>query len=91
MGDAADSAIAYILRRHENTRKRRKPTFQSRTGKGVWRTADGDVILMSDMTVAHLKAAIRECDARENSGKKKDLEKALENKTSEFFSPLDGL
>lgn len=68
-----------------------KRPFQSRTGRGMWRTAGGSVVPMAGMDVAHLRAAIRECEARENPGKKADLETALENKTRAFFSPLDDL
>lgn len=86
MGEHADDIIDQIID-GEWLPRRRNVTYQSGAGKGVWRTASGPVLRMSDMSVAHLQAAIAECERRGNSGKKADLEKALRGKVNEFFTP----
>lgn len=51
---------------------RRRP--QRGTGDFMWRTADGDVVNMYDMSAEHRENAMNLCRRRGNSGKLAQLE-----------------
>jgi len=82
MGDAADSALEYFWTMPFPSRKRRR-TFQSGTGAGMWRISGGEIIRMRDMTEEHIQAAIKICEQNGNSGKKKDLLAELKRRSKQ--------
>jgi hypothetical protein len=80
MGDAADSALAHFWGYSYGGKPQRKPTFQSGSGSGFWRTASGERIAMTEMTDAHLANALRKCEETGNTGKAKDLRREIERR-----------
>jgi hypothetical protein len=80
MGDAADNALEYFMNNGIGFGwggKSRRPTFQSGSGAGMWRTRDGSVIAMKDMSSTHLQNALQKCLETGNSGKAKDIRAEL--------------
>ncbi len=88
MGEEADYIVDRMIDGWFNSGRSRRPvSFQSGSGKGHWRCANGNVVAMADMSVAHLEAALAVCKARNNTGKAADLEAALAKKVAAFFTP----
>lgn len=79
MGEIADQIIDEILSR-ECAPRPRKGGFQSGAGKGMWRTIDGTIIAMADMTDTHLTNALNMCIRRNNPGKAQELRKEIKRR-----------
>lgn len=63
--------------------KAKRKSFQRGAGDYCWRQKGGKVISMHDMTVRHLKNAIRICELTHNSGKADQLQEVLAEKEIE--------
>lgn len=78
MGDAAEAALDYWMNRHGLFGKPpRKRSFQKGSGRGKWRTAEGQVLDMKDMSDRHIENALRLCESRGNTGKADDFREEL--------------
>ena len=88
MGEMADDYVDRMIGGWFNPRHARAkpPSFQSGAGRRKWRRADGTVVRMETMTIAHLEAARRVCEAKGNTGKAADLEAVLAEKIADMFS-----
>lgn len=89
MGEYADDIVASFIGQWFNTRRPRRATYQSGAGEGKWRDGDGRVRDMDRMSVGHLRAALKVCEARGSAGKADQLRKAIEKKIITHFKPVD--
>ncbi len=86
MGEMADCFVERMIWGGSSLRRRRLRGFQSGVGARKWRRADGSVVDMASMTVAHLEAALKIAEARNNTGKAADIEAVLAEKIASMFS-----
>lgn len=83
MGDAADSALEYAMNHGIGFGwggKLRRRSYQSGSGAGQWRTAQGVVLKMSEMTEDHIRNALALCESRGNTAKAADFRKELKHR-----------
>jgi len=84
MGEHADDIINRMIDGSFGWGNRRpRKTFQSGSGNYKWKTANGHVIDMKDMSTRHLRNCIRMCESNGNTGKGDQLKEVLEIREAE--------
>jgi hypothetical protein len=78
MGDIADQLIDQMICGNSRTYppKKRK-NFQSGSGNFHWRQADGRAVSMRDMSIDHLRNALKLCGRTNNNGKAQQLRQVI--------------
>ncbi len=80
MGEEADYIIDKMIDSwddHSDYHYKKPKNFQSGTGHYMWKQADGTVIPMHTMSLAHIDNAIKICRQKKNTAKEKELFQTL--------------
>jgi hypothetical protein len=81
MGEHADDIIDSMMDSWDNfSDYRRIPNFQKGVGNYMWRQGNLEIIDMHNMSNDHLANAIKICEKRRNTAKKKQLEEVLRDR-----------
>jgi len=93
MGEIADYYVEQMIGESFRSYRPRPKSkgFQSGVGFLRWKTADGTIVEMSDMTIPHLNNALRLCDKYGGSGKAREIRTHLAHRAKQQQKPEEKL